>query len=102
MKRRSYRRVVVGRVRSRYIPGPPTPIVVLAIDDDIGDIPGSDARPIEQIASLRLTGRGEEHGYVVESPIRDCGGESECCITRHKQVIARVVLQFESIARPRH
>src|SRR2546423_12611341 len=101
MKRRSYRRVVVGRVRSRYIPGLPTPIVVLAIDNNIGDIPGGDARPIEQIANLRLTGRGEEHGYVVEAAIRDCCGESECRVACHKQVVARVVLQFESIARTR-
>src|SRR5260370_38264316 len=57
------RRVIVGCIGG-YIPGYPVPVVVLAVDDDVGYVAGCDAGPKPGSALVRLARRAEEHGYL--------------------------------------
>jgi hypothetical protein len=98
IKWRGDRGIVVGFVRTRQKPRYPVPIVVLAIDNHARDIGGSNAGVKELVAALDLAGWRKKNLNVVNAAICHLRGKRKCCISGNKQIVARVVLQFQAVA----
>src|SRR5205807_1441221 len=104
---------IIVLVGFRCLPADPIPIIMLAIDYDVGYVAGCDAGPIERVATLRLAGGGKEDSNIVKTGVgerscedkrssagkkRRCEGKVYVTGAADQEIVTGIVLQRESLA----
>src|SRR5579862_6671599 len=77
----------------------PSPVVMLAIHQDVGNITDDHGRGEENVATLRLAGGRKKYFHAVGGAESELRRKRERRVARDKKVVASIVLHFKGVTR---